>query len=121
MRHIFAATLLAAAPMVFAGGGYELVWEDEFDDIFVNPANWEFMIGDGSQFGIPGWGNNELQYYTNRPTNISTQNGELLITAQREAYQGHQYTSARIRTSGRFSFLYGRVEARINLPVGEGP
>lgn len=120
MRQIFAATLVAATPMLFAGGGYELVWEDEFDDIFVNPANWEFMIGDGSQYGIPGWGNNELQYYTNRPANISTQNGELLITGQRENYQGHQYTSARIRTAGRFSFLYGRVEARINLPVGEG-
>jgi len=120
MNQIIAATLLAAAPMVFAGGGYELVWEDEFDDIFVNPANWEFMIGDGSQFGIPGWGNNELQYYTNRPINVSTQNGELLINAQRENFNGKDYTSARIRTAGLFSFQYGRVEARIKLPVGEG-
>ncbi|USN99731.1 MAG: family 16 glycosylhydrolase [Phycisphaeraceae bacterium] len=120
MRNLAAAILAFSAPMVLAAGGYELVWEDEFDQLFVDPGNWEFMIGNGAEYGNPGWGNNELEYYTSRPVNVGTQNGALYITAQRENYQGFQYTSTRMRTQGRFSFTYGRVEARIKLPVGEG-
>jgi beta-glucanase (GH16 family) len=100
--------------------GYSLIWQDEFDDLFVNPANWEFQTGTGSQYGLDNWGNNELQYYTSRVNNILIQNGELQITALRENFGGRSYTSARIRTAGRFTFRYGRAEARIKLPVGEG-
>ena len=78
--------------------GYALIWEDEFDGAFLNFGNWEFMEGNGQEFGIPGWGNNELQFYTGRPSNLWVQDGTLRITAQRENYQGYQYTSARIRS-----------------------
>jgi len=116
-------TLTAAAlmtPIVHGGSGYELIWEDEFDDLFLNPDNWEAMIGNGQAYGIPGWGNNELQYYTGRPANVSLENGELIITARRESFNGYGYTSARLRTKDRFSFVYGRVEARISVPATEG-
>ncbi len=110
----------ATAPIVTAGGNYELIWSDEFDGPAVDPAKWEFMIGNGHAYGNPGWGNNELQYYTARPENADIVNGELHITARRESYSGYQYTSTRMRTDNRFSFRYGRAEARINLAIGEG-
>ncbi len=100
--------------------GYVLIWEDQFDAPFLDNSNWEFMTGNGAEYGIPGWGNNELQYYTGRPQNVSLQDGTLRITALRESFRGFQYTSARLRTKDRFAFRYGRVEARIKLAVGEG-
>lgn len=109
-----------AAPIVTAGGNYELIWADEFDGSAVDPAKWEFMIGNGQAYGVPGWGNNELQYYTSRVANVNIIGGELNITARRESFSGYDYTSARLRTAGRFSFRYGRAEARINLAIGEG-
>ncbi|MEM7622175.1 MAG: carbohydrate-binding protein, partial [Planctomycetota bacterium] len=74
------------------------------------------------QFGIPGWGNNELQWYTGRPENIAFADGKLQIIARSERIPGanKDYTSARIRTKGRYSFLYGKVEARIKVPGGRG-
>lgn len=95
---------------------YSLVWSDEFDGTSLNTSNWTYEIGTGSS----GWGNNELEYYTNRPENISVSNGELRITARRENYNGSSYTSARIKTQGLRSFKYGRIEARIKLPKGQG-
>ena len=98
-----------------------LVMEDEFDkDGEIDTTIWNFDIGDGSAQGIPGWGNNELQYYTDRPENITVENGYLLITARQEAFEGAQYTSARIQTQGKFQQQYGRFEARIRLPYGQG-
>ena len=95
----------------------ELVWADEFDtDGAPNPDNWVYDIGTG----FNGWGNNELQYYTDRPENIVVQNGYLIITAREEAFQGSIYTSARIKTKGKFERKYGRFEARIKLPSGKG-
>ncbi len=108
------------AQPTLADEGYSLIWQDEFSGSAVDGSNWEFMYGTGAQFGLNGWGNNELQYYTDRPENIRVENGELLITAQRENYGGRDYTSARIRSFGRFSARYGRFEARIKLAVGEG-
>jgi beta-glucanase (GH16 family) len=98
-----------------------LVWSDEFDvEGSPNPDNWSFEIGDGSAQGIPGWGNNELQYYTDRPENVKVENGVLVITAKEEAFQGSNYTSGRIITRGLFDKQYGRFEARIKLPYGKG-
>ncbi len=98
-----------------------LVMADEFD---INGAPdssmWTYDIGDGSAQGIPGWGNNELQYYTDRPENVTVQNGVLIITANEESFNGSQYTSARITTQGLFEQAYGRFEARIKLPTGKG-
>jgi len=98
-----------------------LVWADEFDvDGPPNPQNWNFEIGDGSAQGIPGWGNNELQYYTDRPENVKVENGVLSITARQETFEGSNYTSARLVTKGLFEKKYGRFEARIKLPYGKG-
>lgn len=98
-----------------------LVWEDNFDvDGAPNFNRWTFDIGDGTAEGIPGWGNNELQYYTSRPENVKVENGNLVITARQENFQGSSYTSARILTKGLFQQKYGRFEARIKLPWGKG-
>jgi beta-glucanase (GH16 family) len=93
---------------------WDLVWSDEFDSGSVNTSNWVYEIG-GS-----GWGNNELEYYTNRPENARIDNGNLLIVAKKESYGGNNYTSARLKTQNLRSFTYGRIEARIKLPLGQG-
>lgn len=103
---------------VSPGDTLTLVWADEFDAVQLDPEQWFFESGDGSQYGIPGWGNNELQYYL--PDNASLDNGLLTIEAKAESSNGFNYTSARINTRDRFAFRYGRVEARIRLPGGQG-
>ncbi len=65
-----------------------------------------------------GWGNNESQYYTDRPENVRVENGKLIIEARNEMYQGSKYTSARIKTKN--SWKYGRFEIRAKLPSGRG-
>ncbi|MDJ0646272.1 MAG: glycoside hydrolase family 16 protein [Flavobacteriaceae bacterium] len=98
-----------------------LVAEDNFDvDGQIDTSFWNFDIGDGTDQGIPGWGNNELQYYTDRSENVTVENGFLLITAREEAFNGAQYTSARLQTKGKIQQQYGRFEARIRLPYGKG-
>ncbi|NLG84815.1 MAG: glycoside hydrolase family 16 protein [Firmicutes bacterium] len=100
-----------------SGSGYvynTLVWSDEFNGSSINSSNWSFDIGGG------GWGNNELQYYTDRSENARIENGNLVIEARKESYQGYQYTSARLKTQGKRSFTYGRIEARMKLPMGQG-
>nr|WP_317238867.1 glycoside hydrolase family 16 protein [Hanstruepera flava] len=99
----------------------QLVWQDEFNtDGPLDTSKWNYDIGNGSEQGIPGWGNNELQYYTSRPENISVQDGMLMITAREESYEGSGFTSARIQTKDLFEKKYGRFEARIQLPWGQG-
>ena len=96
---------------------YTLVWEDDFSQqTALDPAKWGFDIGTGNS----GWGNNELEYYTDRPENVKIEDGVLKITALKENYSTSSYTSARIKTQGKFSFKYGRVEAEIKLPSGAG-
>lgn len=100
----------------------ELVMQDEFDiDGNLDSALWSFDIGNGEGTDAgPGWGNNELQYYTDRTENITVQNGVLIITAKKESYNGASYTSAKILTKGKFEQAYGRFEARMRLPYGQG-
>jgi beta-glucanase (GH16 family) len=99
---------------------WQLVWQDEFDgpaNQAPDPANWNFDIGTGDN----GWGNQELQYYTDRSDNVSLDgNGNLVITARRESFGGRPFTSARIKTQGLFEQTYGRFEARMKLPWGPG-
>ena len=109
---------IAALPV--AAGQMTLVWSDEFEGPGVDWSKWDPEFGTGSQYGLWGWGNGEWQYYTSRDDNVDTADGELVITARREAFGGKDYTSARIRTAGKFAFRYGRVEARIRLPKGQG-
>ena len=96
----------------------ELVWADEFTGAAgaaPDPANWRFDVGTGTG----GWGNGELQYY--RPDNaVLDGDGHLVITALREDVAGSAYTSARLITKGLREFAYGRFEARVKLPRGQG-
>lgn len=96
---------------------WTLVWSDEFNGpagTLPAAANWQFDIG-------TDWGNAQLEWTTDRPENVSTDgNGHLAITARRESFNGRSYTSARIKTQDRFEQRYGRFEARIKLPVGQG-
>jgi beta-glucanase (GH16 family) len=91
---------------------WQLVWQDEFDT-GIGP-DWVFETGNGSG----GWGNNELQYY--RRENASVVNGELVITAKRESFGGFNYTSVRMKTQGKKSWKYGKIEARIKMPAFQG-
>ncbi|MEM6513551.1 MAG: glycoside hydrolase family 16 protein [Pseudomonadota bacterium] len=104
---------------VSPGDNLTLVFSDEFDGP-LDPETWFFATGDGTEVGLPGgWGNNELQYY--QPDNAQVSNGILNITAEIEAAPlGLNYTSARLNTSDRFAFRYGRIEASIKLPAGQG-
>jgi beta-glucanase (GH16 family) len=95
----------------------KLVMQDEFNiDGAPSSDMWDYEIGTG----INGWGNQELQYYTDRPENVKVEGGMLHITAIKESFQGSQYTSARIVTKGLVERRYGRFEARIQLPWGRG-
>ncbi|CAD7816409.1 Beta-glucanase [Chryseobacterium aquaeductus] len=99
---------------------WELTWSDDFtgnSGSSPDASKWSYDIGTGSG----GWGNSELQYYTNRPENISLDgNGNLVITAKKENYNGSAFTSARIKTKGMFDQQYGRFEARLKTPYGPG-
>jgi len=97
-------------------GQNTLIWSDEFGGSALNLNQWTYDIGQGDW----GWGNNEQQYYTNSSSNVSVENGYLNITAINEQFGAASYTSARIKSKGLFDFTYGRVEARIKVPVGQG-
>lgn len=99
-----------------------LVWSDEFNtDGAPDPASWTYDIGDGSDTEAgAGWGNNEFQYYTDRPENVIVEDGMLKITAIQEDFSGSQYTSARVLTENLRQWTYGRFEARMKLPFGKG-
>jgi len=92
-----------------------LIWADEFNTPGApDPAKWGYDLGAG------GWGNNELQYYTNRLDNAVVSGGTLKIVAKRENFSGSAFTSARLLSRSKFSFKYGKVEIAAKLPVGVG-
>jgi beta-glucanase (GH16 family) len=101
---------------------WKLVWSDEFNGpngSAVDGSKWVAETGGG------GWGNNELEYYTSRLENVSQRDGNLVIKVLQEKYIGpddatRNYTSARLKTLGKFSQTYGRFEARIKIPRGQG-
>jgi beta-glucanase (GH16 family) len=97
--------------------GYQLVWNDEFDGTSINTNNWVFETGTGCP-NLCGWGNNELQYY--RQENAWVSDGVLTIEARKENFQVSSYTSARMKTQGKKSFKYGRIDIRALLPKGQG-
>jgi beta-glucanase (GH16 family) len=119
-HHIFLAIIFCgqfiAAQNCMAQTKYtKLMWADEFNyNGAPDSSKWTYDLG-GS-----GWGNHELEYYTNRAENVTVKDGMLHITALKENFKGMNYTSARILTKGKFSFKYGRVEARAKLPTGVG-
>jgi beta-glucanase (GH16 family) len=94
-----------------------LVWADEFNTPGApDPSRWGYDIGNGNN----GFGNNELQYYTNRSDNVIISNGTLKITAKKESFSGFNYTSTRMLTKNKFSTKYGKIEVRAKLPTGVG-
>ncbi len=101
---------------------YELVWNDEFDGTELDETKWSYQIGDGCP-ELCGWGNNELQWYTDREENAKVEDGILTLTARKESpfYDGkHQYTSARLRTKGKGDWKYGRIDVRAKVLQGQG-
>jgi beta-glucanase (GH16 family) len=118
-----ASTLPAASAPAASDGSPQLVWSDEFDGpqgASPDTAKWSFDTGGN------GWGNDELQSYTARPSNAALDgHGDLVVTARAEHYVGEdgvarEYTSARLQTLDTFRFRYGRMEARIRVPAGDG-
>lgn len=99
---------------------WELVWYDEFEGDTLDTSKWSYQYGTGASEGLTGWGNNELQYYTDRPENIFVADGKLHIVARAEQYGNRNYTSARIRTINQGDWTYGRFEIRARLPEGRG-
>jgi beta-glucanase (GH16 family) len=96
------------------GDNWEVVWSDEFDGTTIDATKWTYDVGNW------GWGNNELQYYTaNRTENARIENGHLIIEARKND-QGEPWTSARLTTRGKVSFLYGKIEFRAKVPVERG-
>ena len=94
--------------------GMSLVWSDEFISNTINSSNWSYDIG-GS-----GWGNNELEYYTNSSKNSYVTGGYLVIEARKEAKEANNYTSARMISKDKKTFTYGRIDFRAKLPKGQG-
>lgn len=99
---------------------WNLVWSDEFEADQLETDKWSFQFGTGSQFGLVGWGNNELQYYTDREENVFLEDGLLHITALEESFEGRNYTSARIRTINKGDWKFGKIEIMAKLPEGQG-
>ncbi|MCB2406513.1 glycoside hydrolase family 16 protein [Hymenobacter lucidus] len=91
-----------------------LVWSDEFDGGSLDQNKWVYELGGG------GWGNNELQAYTNSNQNVYLSNGNLFIEARRQQSGNNAYTSGRLITKGKKTFQYGRIDVRAKLPKGKG-
>jgi beta-glucanase (GH16 family) len=113
---------IAQPPILPPTSGYTLAWSDEFSSAngsAPDATKWTYDLGGG------GWGNQELESYTARTQNVQIQNGNLVITALQENYTGsdgiaRNYTSARLKTQNLFTQAYGRFEARIKIPKGQG-
>ena len=130
MRHTFRKILagtLAVAMVVQVGvfskhetsdvqavGNWKLVWSDEFNGTSLDTSVWSYEIGNGNW----GWGNGEVQYYTNRTDNVRVSGGNLQIIAKKENHKGYEYTSGRIISKGKKYFKYGKMEARIKVENG---
>ena len=99
---------------------YEMIWSDEFDGSSLDASYWEIQTGNSEEGGQPGWGNNELQYYTG--DNLSVTDGTLVIEARAgdSPDPAFDYTSARVRTQGKVDVPFGRIEASIKVPPGVG-
>ncbi|MEL6805376.1 MAG: glycoside hydrolase family 16 protein, partial [Bacteroidota bacterium] len=95
----------------------ELIWQDEFDGTSLNTTDWTFEYGNGCDKGLCGWGNNELQLYTDEEANIKLENGRMTITARED---NGTYTSTRIITQDKVEVRFGRIDIRAKMPKGQG-
>ena len=118
------AIVFAGAPGRIDYNTMHIEWSDEFDGDSLNTDYWDYQTGDGSDYGIPGWGNNEKQWY--RQENVTVSDGMLAITAKEEKRGGKDYTSGRIRTwdgagnKPKVSIGYGYLEAKMRIPSNKG-
>lgn len=96
--------------------GYSLKWSDEFSGDKVDPNSWNFETGNGDN----GWGNHELEYYTNSAKNVFISNGNLIIEARKESINGFNYSSSRMTTQNKKAFTFGRIDIRAKLPIAKG-
>src|ERR1700722_16049479 len=96
-------------------GDWNIVWSDEFNGTSIDTNIWTYDLGHNG-----GWGNNELEYYTNSTQNAYVSNGFLHVVALQQSIDGCNYTSARMKTEGLFNAEYGRLEFRASLPAGAG-
>jgi beta-glucanase (GH16 family) len=118
----FLAPAAVAPALHIPSQHWKLTWSDEFngpDDTPPDPTKWQVVTGGN------GFGNKELEQYTSRPENVHQEHGNLVITARLEPFTGldgipREYTSARLQTKGKFEQKYGRFEARIKIPEGQG-
>ncbi|MGD1087609.1 MAG: family 16 glycosylhydrolase [Verrucomicrobiota bacterium] len=95
---------------------WNIVWDDEFNGTSINTTNWTFDLGNNG-----GWGNNELEYYTDSPNNAYVSNGLLNIVVLQQSMNGFNYTSARMLSQGLYNTpTYGRMVWRAALPAGTG-
>jgi len=115
IRQLSMAIILAVGFAAPASATWSLVWSDEFNGTSLNAANWAPDLGNGCP-SLCGWGNNELQYYTAQ--NVTVTGGNLVLTTKVES--NGAFTSGKVTTRGKQSFLYGRVEMRAKLPTGGG-
>lgn len=109
--------------VVYAADTWALIWNDEFDGDTLDLTKWSYQLGDGSQYGIAGWGNDELQGYSEDA--VSVDNGLLCIQAENTPDGDYKYSSGRIRTvtdegESLFTTKYGKIEAKMKLPAGNG-
>lgn len=114
---LVAAEVSDSRPAHASDAKWRLVWSDEFelpDGSAPDSSKWGYDVGGG------GWGNGELQYYTSRTNNARIEAGKLVIEAKLEDYEGKKHTSARLLTKDKWSWTYGRMEARIKIPKGQG-
>ena len=94
--------------------GWKLKWSDEFNGKSLNEDVWTYDIGTG----FSGWGNNELESYTDRKENVRVKNGKLIIHAKKEKYGLSDYTSGRLKSTNKKNFKYGKIEARMKVVGG---
>src|SRR6056297_1535987 len=116
MRKIGWLCLLLMLTGSMAHAQYHLIWQDEFDGQgHPDSSRWNYEVGGH------GWGNEELQYYTEeRLKNARLENGRLVIEAHKENYRTAEYTSARLTTTHKGEWTYGRIEVRAKIPAGRG-
>lgn len=111
------------APNVTQYEGYSLVWNDEFDGSALDRSKWTYETGDGADYGLPsGWGNNELQSYEDDISTVSIQNEDERSVLKITAFKNGPglYRSGKITTQDLLSVRYGRIEASMKLPEGQG-
>jgi beta-glucanase (GH16 family) len=117
---LWAILLLILVPGLTSAQTWQLVWSDEFETDTLDTNKWSYQIGTGAEYGLNSWGNNELQYYTDREENVFVKDGKLHIVARQEQFVNRNYTSARIRSINQGDWTYGKFEIRAKTPKGRG-